>query len=97
MFEELIKEIEKYQEHYVGDDCCEVINEVITMIEKYEPPILDKPDSEGWWWHKNRYGKLDAVVIGGGNVHTHKTEKKWTIDGYVRQYGGTWQKAIVNI
>lgn len=50
MFKELIEEIEKYQEQYANDDCCDTINDIITIIESYKPKELDKPDSEGWWW-----------------------------------------------
>ena len=49
MFKELIDEIEAYQEHYSNSDCCDVINDILTIIESHKPKSLDEPNQLGFW------------------------------------------------
>lgn len=67
-----------------------IVNDIIAMIEKYEPPILDKPDSEGWWWYWNKTEWLCLYVY----------DKMYYLDGHGFTHDcelGTWQKAIFSM
>ena len=97
MFEELIKEIESLKHAEDFEDVCatDLINRIIGLVKEAEPPILDKPDSEGWWWYKTEYGDLYAVCISGNKVYDPHHLLVRSVDEFVELYGGTWQKDIM--
>jgi hypothetical protein len=100
MYEDLIEKIEKlyderqdkwiYSAAYRGgwDDC---IEKVIEIIKQSEPPILDMPDSEGWWWFIKEDRKYPCFVS-DCIIQTFVHDQTFERDLFLKRFNGLWQK-----
>lgn len=96
MFEELIEIVAKLKHdgEWEGRFAYNLgVRDAINIIKQSEPPILDEPDSEGWWWRYNEY-YIESVYVGGGLPEGLSCSHNGKLV-YTKDMTGTWQKAIV--
>jgi len=61
------------------------------------PPKLDKPDGEGWWWFRNRKGQvfIAFITMNSGKDYVGVFDKQHLIWLFLSEIDGTWQRALV--
>lgn len=100
MYKELIKLIEL--ERHTGNPVLQnfkiaynkAIDDIIEVIKASEPPELDAPDSEGWWWNTREFAGRIMIAC----VEVEEANAEGEFDYPVRYDRGKdikWQKAIV--
>ena len=100
MFEKLIEKIkaldmgEREFHPYEKWTWIDAIDAVVEAINASEPPELDAPDSDGWWWLKYGTEDIDAkrVVLIGSELLVDEGMDRGNYD--LRHYHGKWIKAI---
>lgn len=100
MFEELIEEIKKSpvlnDSGWFGGstELRDYVNKhIISLIEDCEPPELDAPDSEGWWWFR-----VDGIGSArGSGFYEFMMPNKVYVDEFtwlsLKDFKGKWTNA----
>lgn len=74
-----------FDEDYFNCGCQAQLSKVLN------PPKLDKPDGEGWWWHKDEFSNKYTLFVSMNDI---RIGKYW-VHNLPRDFDGTWQRAIV--
>jgi hypothetical protein len=90
MFEELIKEIKRAGTKWVLTD------KVIELIKASEPPELDAPNEEGWWWLKN-YAPYKIMCVEVFEYNGALYVALFSIQMHIEEFKGKgkWLRAIM--
>jgi len=100
MFEELIEKIKALDmgarefHPYEKWTWIDAIEAVVEAINASEPPELDAPDSEGWWWHESLMGHIACYYV--DKYDNEDGLFAYTVNGMtpVESFMGKWVKAI---